>query len=284
MQSSGVGNCVNMLSLAKNCRFPLVILVTMRGEWAEFNPWQVPMGIKDAGGARTDGRAGLPRRARRRRRRHRRRRARHRLQRRPRGRGAAVAAADRRQTVGRNERAQPPLSTAAPRFASCSTSAAICWSSPGSARPPGTPPRSATTSAISTCGARWGRRRWSASVSRSRSRTGAVLVVTGDGDMLMGLGALATIGVAAPPNLAIAVFDNGRYGETGMQPSHTAQGGRPRRRRPRLRHQGNVRHRDESALASSPARSTGRATPCSPASRSAPTSRRGCCRRATASC
>jgi thiamine pyrophosphate-dependent acetolactate synthase large subunit-like protein len=48
-----------------------------------------------------------------------------------------------------------------------------------------------------------------------------VLVVTGDGDTLMGLGALATIGVEAPPNLAIAVFDNGRYGETGMQPSHT---------------------------------------------------------------
>ena len=48
-----------------------------------------------------------------------------------------------------------------------------------------------------------------------------VLVVTGDGDMLMGLGALATIGVQAPPNLAIAVFDNGRYAETGMQPSHT---------------------------------------------------------------
>src|SRR4051812_26712582 len=46
MQSSGVGNCVNMLSLAKACRFPLVLLVTMRGEWAEFNPWQVAMGTK----------------------------------------------------------------------------------------------------------------------------------------------------------------------------------------------------------------------------------------------
>jgi sulfopyruvate decarboxylase alpha subunit len=44
MQSSGVGNCVNMLSLTRTCRFPLVMLVTMRGEWAEFNPWQVPMG------------------------------------------------------------------------------------------------------------------------------------------------------------------------------------------------------------------------------------------------
>jgi sulfopyruvate decarboxylase alpha subunit len=44
MQSSGVGNCINMLSLPVQARFPLLLLVTMRGEWAEFNPWQVPMG------------------------------------------------------------------------------------------------------------------------------------------------------------------------------------------------------------------------------------------------
>lgn len=44
MQSSGVGNCINMLSLPIIARFPLLMLVTMRGEWAEFNPWQVPMG------------------------------------------------------------------------------------------------------------------------------------------------------------------------------------------------------------------------------------------------
>ena len=44
MQSSGVGNCINMLSLPMNCRMPFFTLVTMRGEWAEFNPWQVPMG------------------------------------------------------------------------------------------------------------------------------------------------------------------------------------------------------------------------------------------------
>ena len=44
MQSSGVGNCINMLTLARNCRLPLLMLVTMRGEWEEFNPWQVPMG------------------------------------------------------------------------------------------------------------------------------------------------------------------------------------------------------------------------------------------------
>ncbi len=44
MQSSGVGNCVNMFSLPVSCRMPLLTLVTMRGEWGEFNPWQVPMG------------------------------------------------------------------------------------------------------------------------------------------------------------------------------------------------------------------------------------------------
>ena len=44
MQSSGVGNCINMLSLTQIFRFPLLMLVTMRGEWGEFNPWQVPMG------------------------------------------------------------------------------------------------------------------------------------------------------------------------------------------------------------------------------------------------
>jgi sulfopyruvate decarboxylase alpha subunit len=44
MQSSGVGNCINMLSLSTSCQFPLLILVTMRGDHAEFNPSQVPMG------------------------------------------------------------------------------------------------------------------------------------------------------------------------------------------------------------------------------------------------
>jgi sulfopyruvate decarboxylase alpha subunit len=49
MQSSGVGNCVNMLSLAQIFRFPFLTLVTMRGEWGEFNPWQVPMGSTTSG-------------------------------------------------------------------------------------------------------------------------------------------------------------------------------------------------------------------------------------------
>jgi sulfopyruvate decarboxylase alpha subunit len=48
MQSSGVGNCVNMLALNQVGRFPLLALVTMRGEWGEQNPWQLPMGQSTA--------------------------------------------------------------------------------------------------------------------------------------------------------------------------------------------------------------------------------------------
>jgi thiamine pyrophosphate-dependent acetolactate synthase large subunit-like protein len=54
--------------------------------------------------------------------------------------------------------------------------------------------------------------------------TRRVLVITGDGEMLMGLGSLATIGVQRPPNLSVVVIDNERYGETGMQATHTAHG------------------------------------------------------------
>lgn len=43
LQSSGVGNCINMLGMIQECRIPLLMLVTMRGQWGEFNPWQVPM-------------------------------------------------------------------------------------------------------------------------------------------------------------------------------------------------------------------------------------------------
>ncbi|MEZ4869574.1 MAG: thiamine pyrophosphate-dependent enzyme [Caldilineaceae bacterium] len=52
--------------------------------------------------------------------------------------------------------------------------------------------------------------------------TRTVLVITGDGELLMGLGSLATIGAQRPPNLRIVVIDNERYGETGQQPTHTA--------------------------------------------------------------
>ena len=58
-------------------------------------------------------------------------------------------------------------------------------------------------------------------LARPRAR---VAVITGDGEMLMGLGSLATIGVKQPQNLAILVLDNRHYGETGMQASHTHYG------------------------------------------------------------
>ncbi len=51
-----------------------------------------------------------------------------------------------------------------------------------------------------------------------------VLVITGDGEQLMGLGGLATIALAKPKNLSVVVLDNQHFGETGMQPSHTAHG------------------------------------------------------------
>ena len=52
----------------------------------------------------------------------------------------------------------------------------------------------------------------------------SVIVLTGDGEQLMGLGSLATIGAQRPNNLTIVVLDNGHYGETGMQKSHTSLG------------------------------------------------------------
>jgi sulfopyruvate decarboxylase alpha subunit len=55
MQSSGVGNCVNMLTLPRTCRLPLLALVTMRGEWGELNPWQLPMGQNSKGVLETAG-------------------------------------------------------------------------------------------------------------------------------------------------------------------------------------------------------------------------------------
>lgn len=55
MQSSGVGNCINMLAMVNECRFPLLMLVTMRGQWGEFNPWQVPMGQNTANVLRESG-------------------------------------------------------------------------------------------------------------------------------------------------------------------------------------------------------------------------------------
>ena len=95
----------------------------------------------------------------------------------------------------------------------------------------------------------------------------SVVVITGDGEMLMGLGALATIGLQAPANLTIAVLDNGHYGETGMQASHAGRGVEL--------------DRIAAACGLSSARPIATASS-SQRSRSAPTIPRECCRRATA--
>ena len=55
MQSSGVGNIINTLGMIQECRVPVLILVTMRGEYGEFNPWQIPMGQATAGVLRAMG-------------------------------------------------------------------------------------------------------------------------------------------------------------------------------------------------------------------------------------
>ena len=222
MQSSGVGNCLNTLALQTMTRFPLLMLVTMRGDWAEFNPWQNPMGqatepsLKLMGvrtwradkaedvarlvhGAATmafNGDEAL--------------------------RGAARPKPDRRKEVGEamttgtlDRRAVAAALVTDRRdllvvtglgSASYDAFAAgdhdqnyYLWAAMGSAATVG-----------------FGL----AMAQRARP----VLVLTGDGEMLMGMGALASIAQKLPPNLTIAVLDNGHYGETGMQLSHSGRG------------------------------------------------------------
>jgi thiamine pyrophosphate-dependent acetolactate synthase large subunit-like protein len=110
-----------------------------------------------------------------------------------------------------------------------------------------------------------------------------VLVVTGDGEMLMGLGSLATIGVQRPPNLAVAVFDNGHYGETGMQASRTAESVELAAIARACGLKETLDITDELGLRDFVAQLHNRATTL-PVLRSAPTNRRGYCRRETACC
>ena len=104
-----------------------------------------------------------------------------------------------------------------------------------------------------------------------------VLVITGDGEMLMGLGSLATIGVQQPANLTVVVIDNERYGETGMQETHTAHGidlkAVARCLRPQCRG-----YKDLAGAIH------GTGVRISPRSRSTPRKSRWCCRRARARC
>ena len=149
MQSSGVGNCINMLSLPLNCRMPFLTLVTMRGEWGEFNPWQVPMGAATRPVLSAAGRACAPGRARRRGRRHGRRQRLACVRQCGAGGGAVLATADRRQGVREMSRTEPmATSIAAPPSPPCCvmppTPGRPCWWSAASAPPRTTPVRPAT--------------------------------------------------------------------------------------------------------------------------------------------
>ena len=216
MQSSGVGNCINMLSLPVTCRMPFLTLITMRGEWARVQPVAGADGHRHAHGSH----------------------------RRP---GCTSGAPT---TPAMPPRSSPPRrrwhSTARCPSPCCSRSG---WSAPRCSRNErrpndGTLDRRAVAAALlrdpgdllvvtglgaptydaAAAGERplnfylWGAMGGAAMVglglalAQPRRR---VLVLTGDGEMLMGMGALATIAAAGAPNLAIAVLDNARYGETG---------------------------------------------------------------------
>src|SRR5207245_1177345 len=163
MQSSGVGNCVNALTLAANCAFPLLALVTMRGERGELNPWQIPMGQAAPGALRLIGvrTMGL--------------------------RGALLVGAGR---------------------------GSAAWDCTAAGDHPLTFPLWGAMGSACMMGL-------GLALAQPKRR---VLVVTGDGEMLMGLGSLATVGVQRPANLAVVVLDNERYGETGLQKTHTGDG------------------------------------------------------------
>ena len=220
MQSSGVGNCVNMLSLTQIFRFPFLTLVTMRGEWGEFNPWQVPMGSSTAGVFELSGikvlRASHPGRGARGRR----------------GRGGAglqclhadrrsvVAAPDRRKGFHQMSKANLLERRSVVSSLLAERKDAIVVGGLG-----------ASTYDIAAAGDHdrnfylWGAMGGAVMIGLGIALAQPklpVVVITGDGEMLMGMGSLATVGLQKPGNLTIVVLDNEVYGETGGQASHTA--------------------------------------------------------------
>ncbi len=220
MQSSGVGNCINMLSLTQIFRLPFLTLVTMRGEWGEFNPWQVPMGSSTQAVFELSGikvlRANHPRRSPR----GRRGRRRAGLQRLHADRRPAVAAPDRRK--GFREMSKANLLDRRSVVSSLLTDRkdAIAIGGLG-----------ASTYDMAAAGdhdrnfylwgAMGGAVMMGLGIALAQPKL-PVVVITGDGEMLMGMGSLATVGLQKPGNLTIVVLDNEAYGETGGQASHTA--------------------------------------------------------------
>ena len=226
LQSSGVGNCINMLSLMATCRFPLLALVTMRGEWAEFNPWQMPMGQATPGalelmGVKTmrverGGRGG----------RDGGRRGRARLRWRSADRRAALPAHAGPQEMGgeMTPAANSALSIAARRSRELLKDRGKLLLVTGLG--------SSSYDAFAAGDHEANFYLWGAMGGAAMMGLGLALaqpgrpvcVLTGDGEQLMGLGALATIAVKKPANLTIVVLDNGHFGETGMQTSHSGLG------------------------------------------------------------
>src|SRR5580693_6444918 len=153
MQSSGTGNCVNMLSLIKGGRFPFLTLVSMRGDFGEGNPWQFPMG----------------------------------------------------------QAAQPVLEDFLIVSGLAGTSRDIAALTRDGAH------------TYTMAGAIGGACMIGLGLALARPDR-RVLVLTGDSELLMNVGTLATIAVVDPANLAIVCVDNGHYGETGYQKSHASLG------------------------------------------------------------
>ena len=199
---------------------PCVLLVTMRGEFADFNSWQVPMGsitepvlnalrlpiyrIDEEAEveATVDAACNMAFS----------------------GGNFQVAILLSQRMVDRNKPRAIDRGSPQARRRNCWRSAAACWSSPASARRPMTSRPAATMRAISTSGAGLAARR-SVGLGLALARPDRrVAVITGDGDVLMALGSLATIGVKQPKNLSIVCLDNGHYSATGMQPSATSAG------------------------------------------------------------
>jgi sulfopyruvate decarboxylase TPP-binding subunit len=215
MQSSGVGNCVNMLSLTQIFRFPFLTLVTMRGEWGEFNPWQVPMGSSTQGVFELSGikvlRASSPDEVRdvmeaglQRLHAHRR---------------SALAAPDRHQGICQMSKTNLLERRSVVSSLLKDRKDAVVVGGLG-----------ASTYDVTAAGDHdrnfylWGAMGGAVMIGLGIALAQPklpVVVITGDGEMLMGMGSLATVGLQKPGNLSIIVLDNEVYGETGGQASHT---------------------------------------------------------------
>ena len=224
MQSSGVGNTINMMGLTKTLRFPFLTLITMRGDYGEFNSWQYPMGqgtpkVLEAMGVllysvdkaeRGEG--------------HGRRRGARGFQRRPVGRRAAAPEAYRHQrfreedcqmskaTLQRRPLVKKILEGADDNLLVIAGLGSSNWDITEAGDRPLNMPLWGAMGAPVSMGL-------GLALAQPAKR---VLVITGDADLLMSLGSLATVATQQPDNLAIVVLDNEKFGETGNQASHTS--------------------------------------------------------------